>query len=262
MEKNIVHVGDNVDILKDLPDDSIDLTVTSPPYDDLREYQGYSFRFEELAAELYRVTKPGRAVVWIIADATIDGGETGSSFRQALHFQEIGFKLHDTMIWNKGTAAFQHKNRYIHAFEYMFIFSKGPLRKYNLIRDRLNKYGGKDIHGTERQRDGRTKPLSETQRSKAVKEYGARLNIWDITPDKHNKTGHPAVFPEQLAADHIRSWSDPGDLVLDPFLGSGTTAAAAVMYERDFIGCEISPEYAEIARRRIETATRQLTLEF
>jgi site-specific DNA-methyltransferase (adenine-specific) len=163
------------------------------------------------------------------------------------------------MIWQK-ISPYQHKNRYIQAFEYMFVFSKGFRRSANLICDRKNKWAGTQIHGTERQVNGKTKKLSATQKSKTVKEYGARLNIWDIPPEKNNKSGHPAPFSEQLAQDHILSWSNEGDTVLDPFMGSGTTAKMALANNRNFIGFEISKEYCEIAEERVREETAQLKI--
>ena len=234
-----------------LSDNSVDLTVTSPPYDNLRYYNGAVWDYKKVARELYRVTKDGGVVVWIVNDATINGSETGTSFKQALYFKEIGFNLHDTMIWQK-CSAYQHKNRYIPCFEYMFVFSKGKPKTVNLIKDRKNKYANIKIHGTERMFDGKMKPLSKTQKSKTVKEYGSRFNIWDIPGERHNTSGHPAVFPLQLAADHITTWSNEGDLVLDPFVGSGTTAVAASQCHRNYVGFEICKEYFKIAFDRIE----------
>lgn len=246
---------DCLDRLRQLPDEYIDLTVTSPPYDNLRTYndniEQWNFeKFQNIARELYRVTKKSGVIVWIVNDSTINGSETGTSFKQALFFKECGFNLHDTMIWQK-PSPFQHKNRYIQDFEYMFVFSKGVRKNCNLIRDRKNKWGGTKVHGTERQRSGETRSLSETQKSKYIKEYGARFNIWDIPPDKNNKTGHPAVFPIQLAQDHIISWSNEGDTVLDPFMGSGTTGIACTNTNRHFIGIELDETYFEIAKSRI-----------
>lgn len=244
--------------MKGIPNSTIDLTVTSPPYDNLRTYNGnikqWSFeKFKNIAKELYRITKDGGVVVWIVADATINGSETGTSFRQALWFIECGFNLHDTMIWEK-ISPFQHKNRYIQSFEYMFVFSNGKRTLANLICDRKNKWAGTQIHGTERQSNGKTKQLSATQKSKKVKEFGDRYNIWDISPNKNNKTGHPAVFPYQLAHDHIISWSNEGDAVLDCFMGSGTTGVACVNTNRNFIGIELDEKYFNIAKERIEQA--------
>lgn len=250
--------GDCLELLKNIPDNTIDLTVTSPPYDNLRAYndnidQWCFEKFQKIARELYRATKEGGVVVWIVNDATMDGSETGSSFQQALFFKECGFCLHDTMIWQK-ISPFQHKNRYIQSFEYMFVFSKGARKHANLIRDRKNKWGGTPVHGTARQRNGETKPYSDAQKSKSIKEYGARLNIWDIAPDKNNKTGHPAVFPVQLAQDHILTWSNAGDTVLDCFMGSGTTGVACINTGRRFIGIELDEQYFGIATERINKA--------
>lgn len=250
--------GDCLTLLKDIPDNTVDLTVTSPPYDNLREYndnigQWCFEKFQCIAKELYRVTKSGGVVVWIVNDATIEGSETGSSFKQALYFKECGFNLHDTMIWQK-VSPFQHKNRYIPCFEYMFIFSKGAKKSANLIRDRKNKYGGTQVHGTERQANGNTKALSDVQKSKTIKEFGARYNVWDIPGERNNNTGHPAVFPVQLARDHIITWSNEGDTVLDCFMGSGTTGVACIHTNRNFIGMEMDDQYFEIAKNRISEA--------
>lgn len=251
--------GDCLELLKHLDDGSVDLTVTSPPYDNLRSYNGnidqWCFaKFQEIAKELHRVTKPGGVVVWIVADATVKGSETGTSFKQALYFKDCGFNLHDTMIWRK-VSPYQHKNRYISCFEYMFVFSKDAPKTVNLIRDRKNKYAGDKSHGTERLASGVTRPRSETQRKNVVAEYGARFNIWDIPGQRNRGQIHPAVFPERLIADHIISWSNPGDVVLDPFMGSGTTGVACIQTGRRFIGFEICDEYFNIARERI--ANRQ-----
>jgi DNA modification methylase len=249
--------GDSAVILKQGPSESVHLVVTSPPYDGLREYGGLEWDFEEIARELVRVLRPGGTIVWIVADQTHNGSESGSSFRQALFFMSLGLRLHDTMIWLKGTSPFQHKNRYINAFEYMFVFSKDAPAAANLIQDRKNKWAGVAVHGTERQVDGGVKPLSDVQKSKVIKEYGARLNVWDITPVKTNDSPHPAVYPEQLAIDHIQTWSNPGDLVLDPFLGSGTTGRAAVKLGRDFVGIERNAEYFAYAKKTIEAAQKE-----
>lgn len=242
METNQIYNMDCAKGLKLCASDFVDLTVTSPPYDELRDYGGYSFEFCDIARELYRVMKVGGIIVWIVADQMFGGSESGTAFRQALYFKEIGFRLHDTMIWNKGSTAFQHANRYIQVFEYMFIFSKGKPRCANLIRDRKNVQGGTRIHGTERQPDGTCKQLSAVQKSKVVKEYGARHNVWRINPEKYNRSKCPAVFPRALARDHILTWSNPGDIVLDPFMGSGTTARECIATGRQFIGFEINKD--------------------
>lgn len=247
--------GDCLDVMRGLSDGCIDLTVTSPPYDNLRDYNGkisqWNFdKFKEIAKELYRITKDGGVVVWVVGDATVDGSETGTSFKQALYFKEIGFNIHDTMIWQKNSP-FIHKNRYIACFEYMFIFSKGKPKTTNLICDRRNKRSGSKISGTGRQPDGSLKALAGNNK-RIVKEYGARYNVWDMPGDKNNKTGHPAVFPVNLVQDHIITWSNKNDTVLDPFMGSGTTGIACINTNRKFIGIEIDETYFNIAKRRIE----------
>ena len=236
-----------------MPDGFIDLTVTSPPYDNLRAYNGYSFDFESVAKELYRVTKQGGVVVWVVGDATIKGSETGTSFRQALFFKEIGFNLHDTMIYHKTNAPLTHP-RYEQEFEYMFIFSKGRVDTFNGIKDKKNTYAGSIVGGTKRDiSTGVLRQLSGNKNGKQIAEYGLRGNVWYI-PNRSNRLGHPAVFPEKLANDHIISWSNEGDLVYDPFMGSGTTAKMAILNKRNWIGSEISEEYCKIIERRITFA--------
>ena len=247
--------GDNVEALRKFPDECIDLTVTSPPYDNLRTYKGFSWDFESLAHELYRVTKPGGVVVWVVGDATVKGSETGTSFRQALFFKDVvGFNLHDTMIYAKDAISFPDKNRYQNCFEYMFVLTKGKPYTTNIISDRKNISFGRKVTGTGRQANGDTKRASCYGND--IKEYGARWNIWNISTDKGNTPyKHPAKFPEILVHDHILSWSNEGDTILDPFLGSGTTGAVAVRMNRNFIGIEISEDYLNIARERILNET-------
>ena len=221
-----------------MPNDWVDLVVTSPPYDNLRAYEGYSFDFEAIAAELVRVIKPDGVIVWVIGDSTKGGSESGTSFRQALHFMQLGLHLHDTMIYEKNSSTFAAKpdsNRYTQMFEYMFIFSKGK-PEANLICDKPNKWAGAmDYSGNN---------------SKPVAEYGVRGNIWRYVTSL-NSTGHPAPFPEGLAVDHILTWSNEGDLVYDPFMGSGTTAKMAILSKRHYIGSEVSSMYCEIAAKRL-----------
>ena len=250
-------LGDCVERMREIPDEFVDLTVTSPPYDKLRKYEGYSFDFEGIARELYRVTNPGGVVVWVVGDETVKGSETGTSFRQALFFMDVcGFRLHDTMIWNKGgfTAVGSLRARYGSVFEYMFVLSRGKPKTFNPLKDRHNKTFGRKLNGTIRKRDGSTKPKSN--QGFVTPQFGQRFNIWEISAEaRRGLHNHPAVFPEQLAADHIFSWSNPGDTVFDPFLGSGTAGKMAVLAGRKFIGCETSELYLDnIARPRIAAA--------
>ena len=258
MELNKIYNMDCLDGLKFLEDESIDLTITSPPYDDLRKYNGFDWDFKGIVEQLYRVTKDGGIVVWVVGDATKNGSETGTSFKQALFFKEVGFNLHDTMIWYKGSCPFPDKTRYYQSFEYMFVFCKGKIKKFCAIEDRANKWGGTKVHGTLRQADGSLKKPTGIKVGRDVKLYGVRFNVWEISPERNNKTGHPAVFPEQLVNDHIISWSDEGDTVLDCFMGSGTTAKMALLNNRNYIGFEISKEYCEIAEKRINETIEKI----
>ncbi len=261
--------GNCIDVMRGIEDGIIDLTVTSPPYDNLRDYKGYTFDFESIAKELYRITKQGGIVVWVVGDQTINGSETGTSFRQALYFKEIEFNLHDTMIYEKKCPKFGSNNRYHSAFEYMFILAKGSPETHNLLKDRRNiEAGGLIVRKkSKRNKDG---TLSENSAyivdpNRTYKEFGLRNNIWrwgagDCKPPDGFAYQHPAVFPEQLARDHIISWSNEGDLVFDPMCGSGTTCKMAYELKRHWIGVDISQEYVDIASRRVEEAQRQLRL--
>ena len=247
MELNKIYNMDCLEGLKLLEDNSVDLTVTSPPYDDLRKYKGYSFDFESIARELYRVTKDGGVVVWVVSDKTEKGSETLTSFKQALYFKEIGFLMYDTMIWRKPNPSVPTEGRYYNAFEYMFVFSKGKPKALNFICDKENK-----TYGSTYKSDSKMNPeiRKQSERSKTVGKYSRRHNVWDI-PIGSNKTKHPAVFPEQLANDHILTWSNEGDLILDPFVGSGTTPKMAKLNGRNYIGFDITKEYCDIAEERV-----------
>lgn len=227
IQRNKIYNMDCLQGLKSMDDHSIDLTITSPPYDNLRKYNGYSFDFENIAKELYRVTKDGGILVWVVGDSVSNGSETGKSFRQALYFKECGFKLHDTMIYEKNGAAFpaaRTSKRYTQIFEYMSVFCKGKIRDdISLLCDKENKWGGHTNWGNNTQYDKDGK-LRRTNNKKPIPKFSLRNNIWKYSVGFNDRTGHPAVFPEKLAEDHILSWSVRGDVVLDPFMGSGTTA--------------------------------------
>lgn len=247
---NQIICGDCLEVMPDIPDNYIDLTITSPPYDNLRDYKGYTFNFENIAKELYRVTKQGGVVVWVVGDATIKGSETGTSFKQALYFKEIGFNLHDTMIYYKNSYPFPPQNRYYQQFEYMFVLSKDKPNYVNLLKQK-SLYSGSATH-TQRGKDGITKQFTSTSKEERIKD-----NVWKFETGYMKSTKdkiaykHPAMFPEKLVQDHIISWSNKGDIVLDPMCGSGTTCKMAKENGRNYIGIDISKEYCEIARRRI-----------
>lgn len=251
-----LHHGDCLEVMKAIPDGSVDLTVTSPPYDNLRTYNGYTFDFEGIARELYRVTKPGGVVVWVVGDATIKGSETGTSFRQALYFKDVcGFNLHDTMIYEKQNPIPLSHNRYEQHHEFMFVLSKGRPKQFSPLRvkKRTSAKPGKFWQR------GSDKATSDSHAGASQSAEKIAPNIWRY-PVGGGKSGHPAPFPEQLASDHIASWSNPGDVVLDPFLGSGTTGKMALLAGRKFIGIEISEEYLAIASERIVQAHPSVNL--
>ena len=247
--------------MKNIPNESIDMVMTSPPYDNLRTYNGeveWNFdKFSKIALQLCRVLKKGGVIVWIVNDATIKGSETGSSFKQALFFMQQGLNLHDTMIWEKPTIPYDPKcNRYWQTFEYMFIFSKGkPICNYltepckNAGKKKTNDYGQKRPNGelrTDRYDDKRV-----------IKDTKVRSNIWYYSNNKTVK-GHPAQYPEQLAIDHILSWSNENSLILDPFMGSGTTGVATLKNNRNFIGIELVEKYYNIAKNRIQDIVKTM----
>ena len=224
MELNKIYNENCLETMAKMPDGFIDLTVTSPPYDNLRDYKGYSFPFEEIAKELYRVTKEGGIVVWVVGDATVNGSETGSSFRQALGFMQCGFNLFDTMIYRKPPAGAVGNNKtYWQSFEYMFVLCKGEPKTINLILDRKNRDSRDGDNGTKRLMNG---DLKQVERG-GYGDYGRRTNVWEYGVGKGQSTKdeiafeHPAIFPEDLAADHIYTWSNEGDTIYDCFGGSG-----------------------------------------
>lgn len=264
IELNKIYNENCLDTMSRMPDNFIDLTVTSPPYDNLRNYNGYDFDFESIAKELFRVTKKGGVVVWVVGDETINGSETGTSFKQALYFKEIGFRLHDTMIYEKNGFSSPSDNRYHQVFEFMFIFCKKQLKTFNPIKDKLNLWDsfGKN---TRRQVNGELKENEDRKSTKG--QMGMRYNIWKIkvggcgmSTSDDIAFEHPAIFPEDLARDHIKSWSNESDIVYDPFTGSGTTVKMAHLLKRNWIGSEISKEYCDLAEKRIKPYLMQQTL--
>tara|TARA_Y100000310_G_C20546792_1_gene745985 strand:- start:89 stop:955 length:867 start_codon:yes stop_codon:yes gene_type:complete len=257
---NKIIVGDCLEVMKNFEDKFIDMVLTSPPYDNLRNYKGYVFPFKDIARELYRVVKDGGVIVWVIGDATVNGNETGTSFRQALIFQEIGFNLHDTMIFKKRNPIPQiYRKRYSNEFEYMFIFSKGKILTHNpIIVDCL--HAGLKLNGTTyknySKNDQKRKKLAKPVKNKKIKG-----NIWEYVVGKNiedqEAKDHPAPFPCALAYDHIYSWSNEGEIVLDPMHGSGTTCKVAHQLKRKFIGIDMSKEYCKLGQKRIDSIAIQ-----
>ena len=271
MKVNTIYNETCLTTMEGMPDNFIDLTVTSPPYDNLRTYNDNIDKtwgehiWKPVLKELYRVTKDGGVVVWVVGDATINGSETGTSFKQAIYAKECGFNLHDTMIYASAKPPLTH-NRYEQAFEYMFVFSKGKPNAFNPILKR-NKYTGDNYLRNGEWASGKDKSAIRQRQGKAfVKRESIGINIWKYKTGGHKSTKdkiafeHPAIFPEKLAYDHIISWSNEGDLVYDPFMGSGTTAKMAIKAKRKYIGSEISKDYIDIAEKRLKDYQSQLRL--
>jgi len=252
---------DCLDYLKTVSSDSIKFTLTSPPYDDIRDYNGYSFPFEDIAQELWRTTKVGGVVAWNVADATVKGSETGTSMRQALYFMSLGFRLHDTMIYAKKNPmpAGVSSKRYHQAWEYIFIFSKDAPETFNPIMVKA-KFGHLEANMKHRGKDGQTS-YKKTKRN----EFTKVKNIFEYSVGGGHSAKdkiafrHPAIMPEQLAADMISTWTNVGDQVFDPFTGSGTTAKVCLELSRHFHGTEVSEEYCDISKKRLENFLRDQT---
>ena len=249
---NSIICGDCLEVMRDWPDNCVDLILTSPPYGTLRIYRGYHFYFEDIANSLFRILKDGGVLVWVVGDQVENGNESGVSFKQVLYFKDIGFNLYDTMIYQKDGCPYPNQRRYNQEFEYMFICSKGRPRVFNPLMEKTKWYGT-NKGSTYRQKEGDT-----LRKDVKINEYKIIGNIWKI-PVGYMKGSkepitfeHPATFPEKLAFDHIRSWSNEDDIVLDPMNGSGTTTKMAAKLKRRYIGIDISEKYCEIARQRLE----------
>lgn len=257
---NKILVMDCVEGMKVIPDNTIDLIVTSPPYGKIRGYkEGNVYNFKLLAAEIKRALKPGGVMVWVVGDQTVNGCESLLSFKQAIYFKDYcGLTIHDTMIFKKKALTFPDATRYYPSFEYMFVISKGRPKTFNPIKDRKNITAGQKVHGKERRGDG--EEFGERScLGNVLAEYGVRYNVWEVatgggitTKDKY-AFQHPALMPEKLAHDHIISWSNPGDLVVDPFNGAGTTTKIAKILQRNYCGIDKSTDYCDIAMKRLNS---------
>lgn len=247
MELNKIYCESNVETMSKMPDEFVDLTITSPPYDNLRDYNS-EFDIDIIAKELYRITKDGGVVIWNVFDASINGSRTGTSLKQCLKFQDVGFNIHDYMIYEKNSIAFPSKqtsNRYSSIFEFIFVLSKGVPKTTKLIVDKRNKYAGCSSY------DGKVKEVAE---------FSPRTTIWKYSTSMNDKTKHPAVMPEKMVGDLLWTWSKENDIIYDPFMGSGTTAKMAHIYKRNWIGSEISNEYCKIASKRLKPYIDQTNL--
>ena len=254
---NNIYQGESVEFMRNnIPNNSIDMVLTSPPYDDLRDYDGFEFDYEMMLDEIYRVLKDGGVCVWVVGDSVIDRRKQLSPFKQATYANMIGLKLYDNIIYHKTTPSPPHKDRYFNTYEYMFVFFKGDKPKcIKLLADRKNKTAGRFTGSiTRREQCGKLTRKDGVY----IGNYGIRDNIWsyDVGNNKTTKDKfayqHPAIFPEKLAEDHILSWTNEGDIVLDPMCGSGTTCKMAKLNNRRFIGIDISKEYVELSKERCE----------
>ena len=266
---NKIVLGNCVEVMDQLEDESVDAFITSPPYDNLRDYNGYSFPFEEIATKMYQKLAKGGVIVWVVGDAVLKGSESGSSFRQAIFFQELGLNIHDTMIYEKNGSSFPARrtgNRYSQVFEYMFVFSKGKPKTAKLICDKKNKWSGWTTFGKAGSNRGKDGELKERKNKNPTPEFSPRHNVWKFNTGKAYTTKdnfafkHPAMFPESLAEDHIMTWTNEGDLVVDPFVGAGTTTKMAAINGRRWLGIDISEEYVEIANKRMEVAAEMIKM--
>jgi len=265
LELNKLYNENCLDTMRRIERHTVDMIITSPPYDNLRTYEdksNFSFEvFKECVKQFYRILKVGGVIVWVVGDQVIrynnGTGESGSSFKQALYFIEAGFCLFDTMIYRKNGMQFPDPLRYYQEFEYMFVISKGKPKTINRLKDRVNKRAGAKVHGAARQKDGSFKLRSCDGLNRRIEEFGIRFNIWKIKKTEFKAkdrwlTKHPAMFPSVLVRDHLLSWSSEGDLIYDPFMGSGTTGSECRKLNRNFIGSEINENYFEIANKRIQ----------
>ena len=247
---NELYTADCVDFMASMPVECVDLVVTSPPYDDLRNYKGYSFAFEQIAEGLFKVLKKGGVLVWIVGDK-INGGRSLTSFRQGIYFQEIGFNMHDIMIYQKKNTPFMRSNAYTNCYEFMFVLSKGKPKTFNPLKEKTVR-SGYEMVVFNKGADGVNK-----KNLKELKTEKTKTNIWKYAVGLGGTTSdkiafkHPATFPEKLALDHISSWSNEGDLVFDPMCGSGTTCKMAFLSNRKYLGVDISEEYIQIAKKRL-----------
>jgi len=242
--------GDNVTVMREWPDECIDLVVTSPPYDNLRTYGGHEWDFEGIAEQLTRCLKPGGVIVWVVADATVNGSETLTSMRQAIHFKDVcGLNVHDTMIYQKNSFMPMAHNRYEQCWEYMIVISKGSPKSWNPIMRPSVTSNTMRFRGGSKQAETSYSERRRNERTR-VKDVKQSPNLFTYDVGKNEKSLHNAPFPLGLASDHIQSWGNPGDIVLDPFAGSGTTLKAAKELNRRYIGIEINPEYVEICNNR------------
>ena len=258
---NSVYHSDCIELMKSMEENSVDLTVTSPPYDELRNYNGYHFAFEDIAKNLFRITKKGGVLVWVVGDKIKNGNRSLTCFKQAIFFQTVGFNVHDVMIYRKKNTPFMRTNAYTNCFEFMFVLSKGSPKTFNPLKVKTVRQG-QEMLPFNKGADGINKKILGE-----LKPEKTKTNIWEYATGLHGTTSdriafkHPAVFPEKLAEDHILSWTNQGEVVFDPMCGSGTTCKMAFINNRFYIGCDISKEYVELTERRLAALTRKYSIQ-
>ena len=257
IQVNKIICEDNITYLKTLPDECIDFVITSPPYDALRDYNGYKLDLHGLGVELLRVLKDGGICVMVIQDSTRDFAKSLTSFRTIVDWcDNIGFRLFECNIYNRqGTEGAWWKKRFRVDHEYMPIFLKGKRPQY-FDKENIkipSKHGGKIMTGANiRTKNGQTG--SRKVKINPTKCPGTVMTFGNTCGGESKlKSKHPAVFPNMLAYDMIECFCPEDGTVLDPFNGSGTTTLAAKCLGRNYIGIDVSEEYNKIARERLET---------
>ena len=259
-----VYCVDCVEGMKAIPDGSVDLVVTSPPYDRTRDYNGFSFDLHATGEQIFRILRDGGVAAVVIQDQTKNFGKSLTSFRTVVDWcDNIGFKLFECVIYRKhGTEGAWWTQRFRVDHEYMPIFVKGHRPKY-FNKDPLkipSKHGGKTMTGSgNRQTNGRT---TQTIR-RAINLTKCRGTVWEylMAGDKNPvKRKHPAPFPDKIPLDFIQCFCQPDGIVLDPFMGSGSTAVSAKKLGRHFLGFDISSEYCKIAETRLNNTDFNLPL--
>lgn len=259
-----VHCMECVEGMEMLPDDCVDLVVTSPPYDAVRKYNGFAFDLHQTGAQIHRVLKDGGIAAMVIQDQTKDFGKSLTSFRTIIDWcDSFGFKLFECVIYRKnGSEGAWWKHRFRVDHEYIPLFLKGDRPAY-FDKQPLrvpSKHGGKVMSGSgNRRTDGATNGTVRRE----INATKCRGTIWNylMAGDKNPlKRKHPAVFPDAIPSDLIQCFCPPGGIVLDPFIGSGSTAVQALKHERHFIGFDISQEYCDLCNQRLEKDVETATL--
>ncbi len=246
--------------MKGIPDGVVNLVVTSPPYDNLRNYNSYKFDFQGIVEQLYRIIHNNGIIVWVVGDKINNGNKSLTSFRQAIYFQDIGFKVHDIMIYKKKNTPFMRRNAYTNCYELMIVLSKKGPKVFNPLQTRTVR------NGVEKSVFNKGPDAKNIKRKVVLKKKKTKINIWTYAVGYGGSTRdkiafqHPAIFPENLARDHILSWTNENDLVFDPMCGSGTTCKMAKLLNRKYIGCDISEDYCTLAKARIKNTVIQKEL--